>query len=205
MSFPDFYAAVPRLRVYDPLADFLGASVDGIVDYGYADAVKFAGHSCPTVASAYGLTRQALLTLYGDELPERGRVQVEFAGSAGEGTNGVVAAVVSLLTGAAGEGGFKGLGGQFERRGLMSFGARLPLAIRFRRCDGRGVVDAGVDLSAVAVDPAMGRLLPRCLAGLADRDEVQGFRALWQDRVRRILLDHGDDPAVFVIRRGRFQ
>ena len=41
----------------DPLARFLGAAEDGVIEYTYADTVKLAGHSCPTVASAYLMTR----------------------------------------------------------------------------------------------------------------------------------------------------
>jgi hypothetical protein len=63
MPHPEFFDAVPRLRMHDPLAQFLGASDDGMIEYGYGDAVKLAGHSCPTVASAYGLTRLALRAL----------------------------------------------------------------------------------------------------------------------------------------------
>lgn len=60
MQFPDFFEAAPRITVRDPLARFLGAAEDGIIEYRYADAVRLAGHSCPTVASAYLMTRAAL-------------------------------------------------------------------------------------------------------------------------------------------------
>ena len=40
--FPDFFAAVPRLAVRDPLAEFLGAAEGGVLEYGYADAVRLA-------------------------------------------------------------------------------------------------------------------------------------------------------------------
>ena len=53
MQYPAFFDAVPHLRLRDPLAEFLGAIEDGVVEYTYVDAVKLAGHSCPTVASAY--------------------------------------------------------------------------------------------------------------------------------------------------------
>jgi hypothetical protein len=59
MDTPDFFAAVPCIRLRDPLAAFLGVA-------------------------------------------------------------GVVANVASLLTGAAGMGGFKGLGGRFDRRTLLA-------------------------------------------------------------------------------------
>ena len=39
-----------------------------------------------------------------------------------------------------------------------------------------------------------------CLAGEASVDEARHFGQLWQDRVRRVLLEHGDDPQIFVIR-----
>ena len=52
MSVPEFFAAAPTLRVRDPLADFLGAATGGELEYCYLDAVKLAGHSCPTVAGS---------------------------------------------------------------------------------------------------------------------------------------------------------
>ena len=78
MSFPPFFDDIPPIVVHDRLAEFLGAAEGGIIEYRYADAVKLAGHSCPTVAGAYLLTRRALAALYPDVLPERGDVQVEF-------------------------------------------------------------------------------------------------------------------------------
>jgi len=53
MKYPSFIDVVPKIKLYDPLAEFLGAIDDGIVEYIYFDAIKLAGHSCPTVASAY--------------------------------------------------------------------------------------------------------------------------------------------------------
>ena len=76
MPYPAFFDLVPRMRMHDPLAEFLGAFEGGIVEYAYIDAVRLAGHSCPTVAGAYWLTRQALLALYPDALPERGGCKV---------------------------------------------------------------------------------------------------------------------------------
>ena len=201
MKYPDFYDAVPAIRLRDPLAAMLGAAADGIIDYVYLDAVKLAGHSCPTVASAYWLIRQALLALYGEVPPERGGVRVEFAGDIAEGVTGVIANVASMLTGAAGDGGFKGLGGRFTRRGLLSFHADIPLAVRFTRLDGQGRIDAQANPGRVPAHPEMGLLMQRCQSEAASADEVRQFGALWQDRVRRILLDHGADADVFVLRR----
>ena len=49
----------PAIAVYDALAAFLGACDDGLITYRYIDAVRLAGHSCPTVAGAYLMTRRA--------------------------------------------------------------------------------------------------------------------------------------------------
>lgn len=201
MQFPDFYRAVPRLKVRDALAAFLGAAEDGVLEYGYEDAVKLAGHSCPTVGSAYLLTCHALAALYPGGVPERGGVRVEFRNRFEDGVTGVIANVVTLLSGAAQEGGFKGLAGRYVRRGLQQFAVDVPLALRFTRLDTGAAVDAEADLSRIPADPAMPSLMTRCLTGEADADEQRQFGALWQDRVRRILLDHGNDPEVFRIHR----
>ena len=199
MQFPDFFRDVPRFTVRDPLAQFLGAAEGGVLEYGYDDAVKLAGHSCPTVASAYRLTCLALAALYPGELPERGGVQVEFRNRFEDGVTGVIASVVTQLTGAAQDGGFKGIGGRHVRRGLQQFAAETPLALRFTRRDTGASVDAEANLGAVPADPDMSPLMARCVAGAADDDEQQRFASLWQDRVKRILIGHGNDPEVFRI------
>lgn len=197
MSFPDFFADAPRIELRDPLAAFLGASEGGVIEYGYEDAVKLAGHSCPTVASAYMVCVHALRALYRDRLPERGGLRVAFRGRVDEGVTGVIASVITLLTGAAHDGGFKGLGGRFVRRGLLDFAAELPLAMRFTRLDTGAAVDAQTDLSSVPADPQLPELLARCLQAPDDLELSARFGRLWQERVRRILIEHGDDPALF--------
>ena len=122
--FPAFFAAAPVITVHDPLADFLGASTEGILEYRYEDVVRLCGHSCPTVASAFLLARAALRKLYGDTLPTRGDIRVELAGQERDGVQGVIAAVLGCITGAAGAGGFRGLAGQFNRRDLLAFRKR---------------------------------------------------------------------------------
>ena len=71
-----FYDQVPSLTVHDPLAEFLGAAEGGRIEYHYADAVRLAGHSCPTVASAYWMTLKALKHLYPERLPLRETVRL---------------------------------------------------------------------------------------------------------------------------------
>jgi hypothetical protein len=198
---PDFFERAPRIVLRDPLAAFLGAARDGIVEYGYGDAVKLAGHSCPTVASAWLMTRAALRALYVDAVPERGAVAVELRGALHDGTVGVVANVVSLVTGAAGDGGFKGIGGHFVRCGLLRDNADVDGQIRFTRPDNSTSVTVSARLERVASDPRVGPLLQRCMVGMATADEQALFHTLWQGRVQRLLLEHADDPDVIEVRQ----
>lgn len=196
MNLPTFFDQVPALQLRDPLAAVLGAAAGGILEYRYADAVKWAGHSCPTVAGAWLMTRAALRHLYGDELAQRGGIRVELRDGQADGTAGVTGGVIGMLTGAAGEGGFKGLAGRHARRDLLQYGVALPAELRFTRLDTGNAV--AIDYNAAAVPPApdLPPLMQRILAGAAGQEEVVRFAALWQDRVRRILIEHADDPEV---------
>jgi hypothetical protein len=200
MDFPAFFAEVPALRVHDELAEVLGSAAGGILEFRYADAVRLTGHSCPTVASAYWLARLALQHLYGDGLPERGGVRVEFREDARSGSTGVVATVVQMLTGAAGGSGFKGLGGRFARAGLQRFVPELPLSMRFTRLDNRAAVDVTVDLSLLPEDERLDALLDGLLRRHVDAADLHELGERWQRRVRALLIELRDDPAVFIVR-----
>lgn len=202
MAFPAFFDAVPAIVLRDPLAEILGAAEGGLIEYRFADAVRLAGHSCPTVAGAWLMTTRALSALYGEAVPERGGVSVAFGASQGDGVTGVIASIATLLTGAAGAGGFKGLGGRFSRRNLMSFELAGVDELRFVRRDTGDAIDIGLDLSPVPGDPRMGALLPSLLAGTASAEEGRLFATLWQQRVQRILIDHHDDARLTPMRRG---
>lgn len=194
MTYPAFFDQAPAITMHDGLAQFLGASSDGLITYRYIDAVKLAGHSCPTVAGAYLLTRRALTLLYPDQTPERGGVQVRFAAPADEGVTGVIGSVVSLITGAAGLGGFKGIGRDFRRQNLMYYACAVEGEVRFDRIDNGTAVQLGMQMNHVPADPRTGALLKKILAGDAMPEEREEFGSLWQERVRRILLNHADDP-----------
>ncbi|MBL8393207.1 MAG: hypothetical protein JNK99_00450 [Candidatus Accumulibacter sp.] len=194
MNFPAFFSQVPTIVMRDRLAAFLGAAQGGLIEYGYVDAVRLTGHSCPTVAGAYLLTSRVLRALYPDELPARGEIAVDFRAALESGVSGVTAAVVGLLTGAAGSGGFKGLAGRFARRELLHFGTDLPGQIRFTRLDNGQSLNASLQLEEVPADPRLPGLLQTVLAGDAEPATIELFAGLWQDRVRRILLEHFTDP-----------
>jgi hypothetical protein len=51
----------------------------------------------------------------------------------------------------------------------------------------------------VPADAAMAPLLQKCVAGSATAEEAARFRALWQGRVKAILVDHWDDPALLTL------
>jgi hypothetical protein len=199
-GFPAFFAAVPPVALRDPLAEVLGAAQGGLITYRYVDAVRLAGHSCPTVAAAWGMIRQALRMLYGNENPVRGEIEVHLAGNQDTGVTGVIGSIVTLVTGAAGSGGFKGLGGRYARRGLLRFGEDLPMEMRFTRRDTGFSIDITADLSVVPPSPLMGPLLQAIIGGADGPAQRAEFADLWQERVRRILIEHADDPNLFVIK-----
>lgn len=199
MKYPAFFDAVPSIRLHDPLAEFLGAVDGGILEYRYLDAVKLAGHSCPTVASAYWMTHRALRALYPETLPERGNIRVEFGKEYSDGVTGVIANVVALLTGAAGEGGFKGIAGAFDRRDKLYFAADIPAEIRYTRLDTGQTAETVVNMQPVPASPRLWELLPKCRNGSAGAEETAEFRQLWQARVRALLLDHAEDAQVFAV------
>lgn len=195
--FPEFFAAAPSIAVVDPLAEFLGAAAGGIIEYRYVDAVRLAGHSCPTAAAAFLMTRAALKALYPEALPERGNLRVDFREPRAAGVTGVMAAIATLITGATADSGFRGIGGRFNRRDRLYFGQALAAGdVRFTRLDSGVAVEAAARLDRVPADPRTSRLMSLCLSGAANPGETAEFRELWQGRVRRLLLDHADDPEV---------
>ena len=205
MAFPEFFAHIPAITLRDPLAELLGAAEGGLIEYRFADAVKLAGHSCPTVAGAWLMTVRALRALYGDEIPERGNIAVALRESLDSGVAGVIASVAGLLTGAAGAGGFKGLGGRYSRRNLLQFGVDGISGMAFTRLDTNVAVDCTLRLETVPADPRLASLLGAILHGTADAGNTRLFGELWQDRVRRILIDHADDPEIVQLRPCRHE
>ena len=200
MAFPEFFARVPAITLRDPLAELLGAAEGGLIEYRFADVVKLTGHSCPTVAGAWLMTVRALRALYGDEIPERGNIAVALRESLDGGVAGVIGSVAGLLTGAAGAGGFKGLGGRHSRRNLLQFGVAGIGSVTFMRLDTDAAVDCTLRLEMVPADPRLGKLLGAVLNGTANPDDTRQFGSLWQERVARILIDHGEDHEIVALR-----
>jgi len=116
------------------------------------------------------------------------------------GVAGVIASIAGLLTGAAGDGGFKGLGGRYGRRNLLRFGVAGVGGLAFTRLDTNVAVDCILRLETVPADPRLGGLLGAILGGTADDAARRLFGELWQARVRRILIEHADDPEIVELR-----
>lgn len=202
MTFPAFFEQAPVVRTVDPLAQMLGASKGGSLDYRYGDAVRLAGHSCPTVAGAFLMGRAALAALYPDGPAERGQITVRMPAPENQGTTGVIAQVLTLLTGAAAANGFQGIGGRFARNGLLTFAERPESdAIVLRRRDTGAAVAVELDTSLVPGDPSMRQLLGAIMANTASDEQREAFGHAWQDRVRRLLLEFADDPRVVRVTR----
>lgn len=199
MHTPAFFEAVPAIVVVDPLAEILGAAEGGAIEYHYRDAVKLAGHSCPTVAGAWLMTRTALARLYPDDVPQRGGMRVELRQAVDEGVAGVIASVVGLVTGAANEGGFKGLAGRFGRQGLLRFGVPMTGETRFTRLDTGRSVEVAHRPQAVPRPAGLSDLMRDALTPPSDHATRQDFAKAWQGWVQTILLDHADDPALIEV------
>lgn len=200
MNTPHFFNEVRTIVLHDNLAEFLGAVEEGVIEFSYLDAVKLAGHSCPTVAGAYLMTAKALQALYPGSLPERGQIRVEFRESLANGVTGVIANVVGLITGAAQDGGFKGIAGRFERRNLMFSSREMAMEARFTRLDTGAGVEVAFRPEQVPSVPEMKESMQKALSTDATEEEKAAFGRLWQDRVKRILIDHADDPELVVLR-----
>ena len=196
MSYPKWFDDVEEIKLYDGLSEVLGTFDDGLVKIKYLPIVKMAGHSCPTVAGAYLMSLKALKSLYQDSLPVRGEIKVSFKEDITEGVAGVIASVVSNITGATDNTGFKGLGGKFKRYGLMEFNSDIKASARFERVDSGKKVDVFYSHQVVPADPRMQELMPKVIGGKASSEEKKLFGELWQERVRKILIDFKDDERV---------
>jgi formylmethanofuran dehydrogenase subunit E len=187
-----FYADAKPIRLKEPLAEFLGAVNEGEeFIYTYQDAVKLAGHSCPAVSGAYKITEKALYELYGDKLPVRGEISVRVLGKPDNGANGPMAQVISLITGAATETGFSGLGQKFGRKGKLVFDMdnEEPNTFVFTRDDNQKKVKVSYHPENIPTEDRMGDLITKCIVGTATEKQLEDFKKMWQKRVRIVLFE----------------
>lgn len=187
-----FYDEVEPIKLKDPLAAFLGA-IDENEEFifTYEDAVKLAGHSCPAVSGAYKVTQKALSALYGSEIPIRGGISVKILGNVDNGANGPISQVISLITGAAPETGFAGLGNQFGRKNKLVFDEQNEEAnaFIFTRDDNGKSVKVIYHPENVPGDEDMHNLFTKCIVGTANEKQKEKFKEMWQKRVKCVLFE----------------
>lgn len=201
-----FFDSVEPIKIKDPLAIALGAiDKNELFVFTYTDAVKLAGHSCPAVSGAYKLTQLALKSLYGNEIPIRGQIRVTFKGGLDYKVNGPISQIVTLITGAAGENGFKGLGGgRYNRQNLLSFNETeeaekdAVCTVIFERMDNNKKIEISYSNYMLPANPRMGDLMPLAVMGNGTEAEIKEFGELWHERVKTILLD--PPKGMFVIK-----
>lgn len=188
MEYPKFFDEIEPFILKDELSAFLGATKDGIIKITYLDCVKLAGHSCPTVAGSYILTKIALKYLFKKQA-QRASMKITFKEDKKSGVVGVIANVISFITGCNDEGGFSGIGGKFNRRDLLSFNAKQEGLVRFSLLDKSKFIELNLDTSVVPGNNNLKFLMQKALSGNANKDELLQFQTMWQERVEKMLLD----------------
>ncbi len=186
MKFPKFFEDIEKIRLQDDLSAFLGVFENGVIEFSFLDVVKCAGHSCPTVLGAFLMTLEGLKVLYKDELPKRGEILVEFPQNENEGVAGVIANVIANITGATLNKGFKGIGGNYDRRFLMQFESSINSYVKFTRGDTNASVEVFYDVSSVPPNPKTSGLMQLCIQKKATIEQQKEFGVLWQQRVESI-------------------
>ncbi len=189
MNYPKFFDEVESIVVQDPLSGFLGTFEGGEYSFSYLNVVKSAGHSCPTVAGAYLCTLEGLKALYPEGKAIRGMIKVEFSEAQTEGVAGVIGSVMSNITGATTDFGFKGIGGNFNRTNLMFFGEDITSSVRFTRLDTQKSVDVIYNPSSIPANAQMQPLMQKIMQGSASDEDKKLFGSFWQERVEKIFAN----------------
>jgi hypothetical protein len=187
MKYRAFFDDIESITVIDELAKFLGVNEYGVIEFSYADIVKTAGHSCGTVAGAYLIAREGLKALYNDELPKRGEIKVELKKAPRDDNAGVVATVLSTITGATESYGFGGIpGGKFNRRDLLFFKADINTVVRLTRLDtGKSV---GINyMPKKVVDPMS--ILMSAIKADAIQEDKESFPDRFQEMVQTVFAN----------------
>jgi formylmethanofuran dehydrogenase subunit E len=202
VAFRDFIQQVEPIKLKEPLAKTLGAfaSDEAVLEYSFIDAVKMAGHVCPTVTGAYMICQEALTRLYEGEIPVRGEITITVYGEPDESVYGVMGQVFSLLTGAAPQTGFKGLWNKFKRKDLLKYVSEKTdseaMSFVFERVDKQQSVLISFYPHKIpfAADKAMRmkELLEKVIWEAANDQEQREFQDLWIERVKLMIVERKD-------------
>ena len=179
----NFYSKVEPIRVKDPMAVVVGSAKPGdeVFEISIGDVGMYTGHICIGVAGAYRLTQLALEALYGDEIPERGKIRVAANSSS------VALDVASYITGAR---AFYGCG-EANKGALVvdeDLGKEGDFIMVFQREDNGKAVKVTFH-KHIFLYPERKILEKKILEGKATQEERERFRRREQEKVRQLLLD----------------
>lgn len=189
MNYPSFFDKIETITLQDKLSAFLGTFENGLVEFSYLHIVKQSGHSCPTVAGAYLMCLEGLKALYENETPQRGEILVSFKEDSQEGVAGVIASVVTHITGATESLGFKGINNHFARIDLMKFNDNIDSSIKLQRADTGKSVEVIYDPTSIKANPMQQQLMGKIMSNNASKEELKLFGELWQERVENIFVN----------------
>jgi len=113
---------------------------------------------------------------------------------------GVIGQVFTLLTGAAPESGFRGLGHKFKRKDLLVFNPQKidpqALCFEFTRMDTGQTVLVKFYPHRIPFptekSKRMGELMQKVLWETAKQDEIRQFQDLWMEKVSEMLVKQTD-------------
>ena len=189
INYLPFFDKIEKIVLFDDLSKFLGVNDNGLVELSYLDIVKTAGHSCATVAGAYLMAQKGLKALYGDQLPQRGKIKVELQKAPTEENTGVVGCVLSNITGATTDFGFGGLPtGKYNRRELLFFEADIQGDVCLTRLDTGKSVCVTYNPQNI-VNPIM--ILQSAIMPGATVADIKSFPKRFQEMVKTIF-DNAD-------------
>ncbi len=185
MEYLAFFDDIEKIIVEDELLKFLGVNTTGIIDFSYIDTVKSAGHSCAVVAGAYLIALKGLKALYGEALPQRGKIKVEIRNAVTQENAGVVGCVLSNITGATTDYGFGGIPtGKFGRRELLFYNCDIKEDVRLTDLETHKSV--GVNYSPQKVVNPMSILLS-AIKPDAKAEDIKSFPVRFQDMVKTVF------------------
>ncbi len=82
--------------------------------------------------------------------------------------------VITNITGATTDFGFKGINGNFNRTNLLFFNQEIPSEIKFTRLDSGESVMVDYNPQDIKANPRQPQLFQKIMQGLATGDEVKG-------------------------------
>jgi hypothetical protein len=117
----------------------------------------------------------------------RGEIHVSFKEDGINGVSGVISNVITQITGATYQNGFKGLNGKFKRDGLIAYNDNISSNAKFTRIDTNQSVELIYDPSILNDNPLISMLMQKIMQGNASPEEKITFGTLWQQKVETIF------------------